>query len=285
VLHALPSSQETPSALPGFEHTPDCGLQTPTVWHESSAAQTVAVPVQAPAWQLSLAVQALASLQAVPSGLAKAAQPVAGSHTPAVWHELAAQITGGPPLQAPPWHVSVEVQALPSSHAVPFGFGVAAEHTPDCGLHTPAAKHGIPGAGQTTGFEPAHTPAAHVSVWVQPLPSLHIVPSGFAGNAQRPVCGAQVPAVWHAPGAPQTIGFAPTHTPLWQVSLVVQALPSLHVVPVSSVQVPSAVDPAATEHASHAPALQAVAQQTPSAQKPLAQSRPVPHAAAIPSGL
>ena len=230
-------------------------------------------------------MHALASLQAVPSGLASAPQPITGSQAPAVWHWLAAQTTGGPPLQAPPWQVSARVQALPSSHAAPFGCGVAAAQTPDCGVHTPAAKQGIAGAGQTTGFDPAQTPAAHVSVWVQPLPSLHIVPSGFAGYAQRPVGGAHVPALWHAVGAPQTIGFAPTHAPLWHASLWVQLFPSLHGVPLSKVQVPSAVDPAATEHASQAPALHAVAQQTPSTQKPLAQSSAVPHAAAIASGL
>ena len=188
-------------------------------------------------------------------------------------------------MHAPPWQVSAAVQALPSLHDVPFACGVAAEHTPDCGLHTPAAKQGIPGAGQTTGLPPVQTPDAHVSVWVQPLPSLHIVPSAFAGNVQTPVCGLHVPAVWHAVGAPQTTGLAPTQTPLWQTSLCVQAFPSLHATPLSSVHVPFADEPAATEHASHAPALQAVAQQTPSAQKPLAQSSAEPHGAAIASGL
>jgi hypothetical protein len=86
VLHALPSSHEAPSTLPGFEQTPVCGLQVPTAWHVSSAAHTVAAPVQTPAWQLSFAVHALPSLHAVPSGLASAAQPITGSHAPAVWH-------------------------------------------------------------------------------------------------------------------------------------------------------------------------------------------------------
>jgi hypothetical protein len=181
--------------------------------------------------------------------------------------------------------VSAWVHALPSSHAAPFGFGIAAEQTPDCGLHVPAVKQGIPGAGQTTGLAPTQAPDAHVSVWVQALPSLHIVPSGFDGYAQTPVCGLHVPAVWHAPGAAQTTGLAPTQTPLWHTSLCVHALPSLQLVPLSSVQTPSAVEPAATEHASHAPALHAVAQHTPSAQKPLAQSRAEPQGAAIASGL
>jgi hypothetical protein len=86
VLHALPSSHEAPSAFPGFEQMPVCGLHAPATWHVSSAAQTVPAPVQTPAWQASLAVQALPSLQGVPSGLASAPQPITGSHAPAVWH-------------------------------------------------------------------------------------------------------------------------------------------------------------------------------------------------------
>jgi hypothetical protein len=35
----LVSSQVVPSALAGFEHTPVDVLQTPAVWHESSAVQ------------------------------------------------------------------------------------------------------------------------------------------------------------------------------------------------------------------------------------------------------
>ena len=67
-------------------------------------------------------------------------------------------------------------------------------------------------------------------------------------------------------------------TPAWHVSVWVQALLSLHAMPVRREQVPLTAAPAATEQASQVPALQAVLQQTPSTQKPLRQSAALPHA-------
>ncbi len=43
--------------------------------------------------------------------------------------------------------------------------------------------------------------------------------------------GSHVPATWHWSLAVHTTGFEPTHVPLWQVSVRVHALPSLHAVP------------------------------------------------------
>jgi hypothetical protein len=53
----------------------------------------------------------------------------------------------------------------------------------------------------------------------------------LAGFEQTPVLGLHVPAVWHWSGLGQTVGVPAEHTPAWQVSVVVQAFPSLHVVP------------------------------------------------------
>ena len=63
------------------------------------------------------------------------------------------------------------------------------------------------------------------------MPSLHAVPLAFAGFEHAPVAGSHVPARWHWSCAVHVTGFAPTHVPAWQVSLCVQALPSLHAVP------------------------------------------------------
>ena len=84
---------------------------------------------------------------------------------------------------------------------------------------------------QTTGFEPSHTPEAQVSVCVQPSPSLHVDPSGFAGFEQRPVAGLHVPATWHWSWAAQTTGFDPVHAPDWQASVCVHASASSQLVP------------------------------------------------------
>src|SRR5436190_10389132 len=81
------------------------------------------------------------------------------------------------------------------------------------------------------GFEPAQVPFSQVSVCVQALPSLQAVPLLAFGLEHWPVAVLQVPAVWHWSSAVQTTGLAPVQVPLWQVSVCVQALPSLQAVP------------------------------------------------------
>ena len=100
------------------------GLQEPPTWHGSLAEQVTGLePTQRPAWQLSARVQALLSLQAVPSGAGRVEQPpVAGSQVPPTWHgSLLLQVTGLEPTHEPFWQLSAWVQALPSLHAVPDG--------------------------------------------------------------------------------------------------------------------------------------------------------------------
>src|SRR5438552_17379386 len=96
---------------------PDAGLQTPAVWHWSVAVHTTGFPpTQAPAWQVSVCVQAFPSSHDAPSSLAGLLQaPVAGLQVPAAWHwSVAVHTTGFPPTQAPASQVSVRVQALRS---------------------------------------------------------------------------------------------------------------------------------------------------------------------------
>src|SRR5947207_15500138 len=128
--------------------------------------------MQAPAWQESLWVQALSSLQVVPSTLVGLEQvPLAGSHTPATWHwSRAAQTTGFVPTQAPAWQVSVWVQPLPSLQDAPSAL-VGLEQVPVAGSQVPASWHWSGGA-QTTGLAPGQAPAGQVSVWVQALLSV-----------------------------------------------------------------------------------------------------------------
>ncbi len=66
-----------------------------------------------------------------------------------------------------------------------------------------------------------------MSVCVQALPSLQAVPFGLLGLVHRPVAGVQVPATWHWSSAAHTTGLPNTQAPAWQVSVCVQALPSL----------------------------------------------------------
>jgi hypothetical protein len=96
-------------------------------------------PTHTPAWQVSLRVQRSPSSHAVPSGFDGFEQsPVAGSHVPPSWHwSTAVQVTGFVPTHALARQVSLRVQRLPSSHAVPSGFD-GPEHSPVAGSHVPA---------------------------------------------------------------------------------------------------------------------------------------------------
>src|SRR5262249_30866348 len=82
-----------------------------------------------------------------------------------------------------------------------------------------------------TGFVATQAPAWQVSVWVQASPSLQALPSAFSGLEQAPLAGSQTPASWHGSSAEQTTGLAPTQAPASQVSLCVQALPSVQAEP------------------------------------------------------
>ena len=53
-----------------------------------------------------------------------------------------------------------------------------------------------------------------------------------------PVAGLHAAALWHWSGAAQTTGFAPLQTPPVQVSVWVQALPSLQALPSDLERVP-----------------------------------------------
>jgi hypothetical protein len=243
-VQALPSLQVAPSVALGLEQIPVPVSHVPATWHWSDAVQTFAAPAwQEPAWQVSPIVQALPSSQGVLLALAGLEQtPVVVSQVPAVWHwSGAGQTTGLLPVQVPAWQVSVWVQALPSLQVVPSA-ALGLEQMPVVVSQVPATWHWSE-AVQTTGFPPVQTPATQVSVWVQALPSSQVVPSAFCGLVHSPVPGMHVPASWHWSGVGQTTGLPPTHLPAWQVSVWVQALPSLQAVLFATgtaMQVPSA---------------------------------------------
>jgi hypothetical protein len=133
------------------------------------------------------------------------------------------------PVQTPAWHESVRVQAFPSLHVVPAG-AAGLEQAPEEVSHVPATWQAS-WAVHTRRLVPVHVPDWQESVCVQPLPSLHVVPSGATGLEQAPEEVSHVPATWQASWAVHTTGLSPLHTPTWHESLCVQALPSLHLVP------------------------------------------------------
>jgi hypothetical protein len=143
-VQVLPSVQEDPSAIGGFEQSPVAGSHAPTTWHWSSAVQIRGVPaVQRPDLQTSPLVQELPSLHGVRSATGGFEHvPVDGLQIPTAWHWSAgpAHCWGVPGVHTPAVQVSPLVHAFPSLHAVPLlasGF----EHTPVAGLQTPTAWH------------------------------------------------------------------------------------------------------------------------------------------------
>jgi hypothetical protein len=76
-----------------------------------------------------------------------------------------------------------------------------------------------------------HTPDWQASVCVQAFPSVQLVPLALGGFEQIPVEVLQTPTSWHWSRAVQTTGVLPVHTPDWQLSVCVQAFPSLQLVP------------------------------------------------------
>src|SRR5437762_11837663 len=78
---------------------------------------------------------------------------------------------------------------------------------------------------------PVQTPALQTSPSVLASPSSQGLPSGVTGFEQVALSGSQTPASWHWSWAVQTTGLTAVHVPPWQVSLCVQASPSLQPVP------------------------------------------------------
>jgi hypothetical protein len=106
-------------------------------------------------------------------------------------------------VHAPAWQVSTCVQAFPSLHAVPSGFGDGGLQSPETGSHVGALLQASP-APHKTGSLPWHTPAMQVSVCVHAVPSLQAVPSGRGGFEQRPVAESHTPLAWQSSVGAQT---------------------------------------------------------------------------------
>jgi hypothetical protein len=174
-------------------------------------------------------------------------------------------ITGGAPwTQVPaPSQSSAPEHAVLAPHQVPAPAGGLVQAPVD-GVHVPARWQAST-AVQTTG-DPPQMPLVHWSPVVQLLASLHEVPFGALGLLHAPVAGSHVPAMWHWSDAEQVTGLEPVQTPLWQTSVWVHALLSLHATPSASAglehwpvvgsQVPAAWHWSAGAQLTFAPAVQ-----------------------------
>src|SRR5436309_1087335 len=131
---------------------------------------------------------------------------------------------------------------------------------------------------------PVQTPALQTSPSVLASPSSQGLPSGVTGFEQVALSGSQTPASWHWSWAVQTTGLTAVHVPPWQVSLCVQASPSLQLVPVSGVTVQLAVPlQVRVLHVSEVH-VTAVLWQTPASQLSMVQAFPSLQSATVEQG-
>jgi hypothetical protein len=193
------------------------------------STQIIGMPKQTPAVQESPVVHAMASLQPVPSvtgGFEQA--PVPGSQIPGLWHWSGlGQTTCVPAVQVPDWHVSTPLHNVESLQVVPLPF-CGFEQTPVPGSQTPGLWHWS-GVGQTTCVPAVQVPDWHVSIPLHNVESLQAVPF-ITGVCATPPIAVHESAVH---GFMSSIGICPVpiHVPVWQVSLGVHVLLSLHIVP------------------------------------------------------
>src|SRR5206468_1128641 len=250
LVQALPSSQGVASVTAIPMHTP--------LWQVSPLVQALpsshgvlfgsGVPAQTPPWQVSLLVQEFSSSHAAPSSSAvlptqvpfwqvsAAVQALPSSHAAPVlgvtvqlavplqvcvlhWSEV--QVIAVPTHWPPPGQVSLNVQALPSSHVVPVS-GVTVQ------LAVPLQVRVLHVSELQVSAVPTHWPLlSQVSSNVHALASLHAAP--VLGVTVQLAVPLQVRVLhW---SEVQVIA-VPTHWPLpSQVSLKEQASPSSHGAP------------------------------------------------------
>jgi len=162
-----------------------------------------------------LVVQALPSPQG--AVLFVCTQPPDGLQLSSVQTLPSSQLGGAPPTQAPPLHVSLVVQALPSLH----GALLLVWTQPVAGSQ-PSSVQPLPSLQFGAG-PPMQRPPLQASLVVQALPSLH---GSVLLPWTQPVVGLQLSSVQRLSSSQFGAG-PPTQLPWLQVSLVVQALPSV----------------------------------------------------------
>jgi hypothetical protein len=194
-VHAFPSLQLVPSAFAGFEQTPVAGLHVPAVWHWSGAGHTTGLlPLQAPAWQVSVCVHAFPSLHE--TVLFVCTHPVAALQLSSVQGFPSLQSGAGPPVQtSAAEHVSAVVQALLSLQATINWHLSVPSHFPVLPQEAPVVTGQVAGVVVCGPTPPAifeHVPRPSVpdlQLWqpslqwsVRPEPTLQQTPSAEQTN-------------------------------------------------------------------------------------------------------
>jgi hypothetical protein len=187
--------------------------------------------------------------------------PVEASQTPGLWHESGAvHVTWLPAVQTPDWHESFRSHKFPSLQAAPL---LTLEY---CAVLTP-------------GWHVAHVFVPFVAPAATHAPPMEQKPALSVGAEQTPVALWQTPGLWHESGAVHATWLPAVQTPAWHEPFKSQASPSLHAVPLLTLEycvvltagwhVAHVVAPFVAPAATHAPpmeqkpALSVGAEQTP----------------------
>ncbi len=160
VVQASPSSQ---ARVLASLRQPVPGSQLSSVHPLPSSQSTDSPDRQAPAEQVSPAVQALPSSQA--AVLFVLTQPAEGSQVSSVHTSASSQSAAAPPTQAPPEQVSAVVQALPSSQG-----NDTSSFTQPAKASQLSSVQGLESL-QSRGMLPRQLPSQQESTVVQTLPS------------------------------------------------------------------------------------------------------------------
>jgi hypothetical protein len=184
--------------------------------------------VQVPAWQVSAPLHTVLSAHDVPLATAVLTQPEVGLQVSVVQTLESLQLRGVPAVQVPLWQVSAPLHTLVSAQAVPSGRAVLAQ--PVVTLHESVVQ--TLESSQLRGVPALQMPLWQVSSPLQTLPSLHAVPFS-TGVLLQPKVGLQESVVQTLESL-QLSGEPAAQVPLWQVSVPLQTLPSLHDVPFST---------------------------------------------------
>jgi hypothetical protein len=236
VVHSEPSLQASPVRAPPPTQVPVLVSQVWAFRHMVAPGQvTFTEPAQTPPVQVSGPVQALPSSQPVPFGrfAPPSHWPFAGLQLLAAWQAIpTAHVRVGPIMHTPFWQLSVVHRLLSTLQAVPLVLLIRV-HIPVAASQLPAIWQAV--SGQGTAPAPTHMPAwappPQLSVGVQALPSLQLVPGSLFGTLHTPSAGSQAAGSWHWPPPPVHETAVPAQAPARQASAFVQRFMSLQVLP------------------------------------------------------
>ena len=221
VVHALPSVQPDPAKTVVLQAP--VKMSHDSLVHTLSSSQSFALPPQAPfAVQLSALVQGFSSSHDAPVSGVPTQPPVVTSQASDV-HGFLSSHAFFLPLHTPSAQASLVVQVLPSSQPRVFWLLMQAP----VAVAQLSLVHVLPSSQVL--MVPLQVPSSpHASLVVQRFLSSHLAPV-VGGVTHLPLLASHLSAVHGLPSSHTTT--LPLHCPAAQVSVAVQASPSLHWMP------------------------------------------------------